>query len=546
MGNDMSTAHRDAACDVVFKNAQIVDGTGAPSFIADIGIKGDKIVFVNRNVNQVKKYEDFEEIDCEGQVVCPGFIDIHNHSDFAIFSNPDAMNCVTQGVSTLVVGNCGTSAAPTSGADLHMRLDDLGIRPKTVGEDELYSFSDYLSDLEKLPKAINVASLVGHGQIRNCVVGLEKRAASSDEISRMKDHVKEAMEAGAFGLSTGLIYSPGMYATTGEIAELAKVVSDYDGLYASHLRSESDRILHALLECIDIAEKSGCRAQVSHLKASGRRNWGMVSTAIETMEYARRLGVEVTYDAYPFAPSGASLFVLFPDWTRSGGKAALQEKIRDSEVRKAIEKQLARPSPEWENIYLDAGPEGLLITASSKYPQYVGKTLADVAALRNENPIDTLFSLAEDDIDISMIAEGMSEEDNKIAITHRLGMISSDSTVVKLGEKMPHPRTYCAFSKVLSDFVRDESLLSLEEAVYKMSGFPAWKLGLYDRGVIKPGAKADIVVLDIWKMRCESRFGDPHHYTEGITHFMVNGKLVIRDNKTTGAMPGAVLLKTGC
>jgi len=496
-------------------------------------------------VNQVEKYEDFKEIDCDGQVVCPGFIDIHNHSDFAIFSNPDAMNCVTQGVSTVVVGNCGTSAAPMSGADLYMRLGDLGMCPRTVGEDELYSFSDYLSDLGQLPKAINVATLVGHGQIRNCVVGLEKRAASSDEISRMKDHVKEAMEAGAFGLSTGLIYSPGMYATTGEIVELAKVVSDYGGLYASHLRSESDRILHALLECIDIAEKSGCRAQVSHLKASGRRNWGMVSTAIETMEYARRLGVEVTYDAYPFAPSGASLFVLFPDWTRSGGKAALQEKIRDSEVREAVKKQLARPSPEWENIYLDAGPEGLLITASSKYPQYIGKTLADVAALRYENPIDALFSLAEDDIDISMIAEGMSEEDNKIAISHRLGMISSDSSVVKLGDKMPHPRTYCAFSRVLSEFVRDESLLSLEEAVYKMSGFPAWKLGLYDRGVIKPGGKADIVVLDIWKMRCESRFGDPHHYTEGITHFMVNGKFVIRDNHITGAMPGEVLLK-GC
>lgn len=529
--------------DIVLRNAQVVDGTGNPWFYADVGIRGERIVFVRKRTSEHRTYEAAIEIDCKGLVVCPGFIDIHNHSDLAIFSNPNAYNYIFQGVTTIVVGNCGTSAAPLAKNEDGGEFHDF-VSHKEIAQTDGKSFTQYLMALKNLQKAINVAALVGHGQIRNCVLGLEKRPASNDEIINMKACAAEAMEAGAFGLSTGLIYSPGMYATTQEIVELAKVVSKYDGLYVSHLRSEADTILHALMECVEIAEASGCRAQVSHLKASGRRNWGMVDVALRTMEYARRTGVEITFDAYPFAPSGASIFVLFPDWARSGGKASLQEKIQDPNTREQIKKELERPSTEWENIYLDAGPEELLITSSIKYPEYVGKTLADISTLRSEKPLNLLFTLAEEDINMSMIAGGMSEDDNNTVLAHRLGMIASDSRAVKFGEAMPHPRTYCAFTKVLSRSVKEQSLLPLEVAIYKMTGFPAWKLGLHDRGVIKSGAKADLVVLDLWKTSCESQFADPHHYAEGVEHLMVNGQFVIREQQPTNAMPGQVLSRT--
>lgn len=521
--------------DVVFRNAQIVDGCGNPSFLGDIGVKNGDIVFVTHGKKSATSYDARMAVDCSGLILCPGFIDIHNHSDTAIFLQPQALNYVTQGVTTLLVGNCGSSAAP-------LGLDE----PAEIGfshkfEKKWHSFGEYLDELDKLPKSVNICSLVGHGQIRKAVMGQTDRAPTQEELAMMKGHVREAMAHGAFGLSTGLIYSPGMYASTAEIAELAKVAAEFGGLYCTHLRSEADLEIDAVMEAIQIGRMTGCRVQIAHLKASGKRNWGTVHTALDVMEYARRLGIEITCDVYPFTPSGASLFVLFPGWARSGGKAGLVKLLKDPAARARIRQELQRPALDWENIYFDAGPDGLLITLSKVHPEYQGKTLAEVAKILGEHPLDAILILAQEDIDMSMVAGGMSEDDNRAALAHRLSMVCSDSSVTEFGRGVPHPRAYCAFTRVISKFVRDEPLLALEQAIHKMTGFPAWKLGLTHRGVIRPGTSADIVVFDFWKMKATSDFGDPHHYSEGVVHLLVNGEFVVKDGELTGAMPGKVL-----
>ncbi|HHY35089.1 MAG TPA: D-aminoacylase [Firmicutes bacterium] len=523
--------------DIVFRNARIVDGSGNPYFVGDVGVRKGEIAFVSHGRTHGIRSGARLTLDCSGLILCPGFIDIHNHSDAAIFVHPEALNYVTQGVTTLVVGNCGSSAAPI-GVDESL---ETGFSNNFEGIKKWRSFGAYLDELDKLPKSVNICTLIGHGQVRKAVLGLTDRAPGEEELARMKDHIREAMASGAFGLSTGLIYSPGMYASAAEITELARVAAEFGGLYCTHLRSEADLEIDAVMEAIQIGRMTGCRVQIAHLKASGKRNWGTVRTVLDIMEYARRLGVEVTCDVYPFAPSGASLFILFPGWARSRGKDGLLELLKDAETRDRIRSELQRPAFDWENIYFDAGPDGLMITLSRVHPEYQGKTLSEVARIRGENPLDAVLSLAEEDIDMSMVAGGMSEDDNRAALAHRLSMVSSDSSVTEFGSGMPHPRAYCAFTRVISRFVRDEALLTLEQAVHKMTGFPAWKLGLADRGAIRPGARADIVVFDFWKMKDTSDFGDPHHYSEGVVHLLVNGEFVVKDGKPTGSMPGQLL-----
>lgn len=522
--------------DVLFKGATVVDGAGNPSFMGDVGVRADRIELVAPA--GMAQCEAELEVDCKGLVLCPGFIDIHNHSDVAIFDNPSADNYVYQGVTTVVVGNCGVSAAPRCP---HEEGNEFSCTVDVDIQRRWDSFAGYLETLDELPKAINVASLVGHGQIRRKVVGEDDKSPSEQEMKAMKRLVEEAMEAGAFGLSTGLIYSPGMYATTSEITELAALVAKYGGIYATHLRSEADLEIDAVAEAIDVGRASGCRVQVAHLKASARRNWGLVRLALDIMEYARRLGIEVTCDVYPYTVSGAGMFHLFPGWARSGGKAALMNRLRDPVAKQRIRTELLRPSLQWENILFDAGFDGLLITRSEIFPEFQGKTLAQVAKMREETPMDTLFSLAEADLDMGMAAGGMSEEDLRYALRHRLSMVCSDGSVVRFGEGCPHPRNYTAFTRAIATYARDESVLTLEDAIYKMTGFPAWKLGLADRGVIRPGSRADIAVFDYWRLANRADFGDPHHYSQGMIHVMVNGKFVLKDERPTGMRPGKAL-----
>jgi len=519
--------------DILLKNLEIIDGSGAPSFYGNIGIKGDTIVDVGNTYGNAAL-----EIDCTGLIAAPGFIDIHNHSDISIFEEPSAANYIYQGVTTIVNGNCGYSGAPINKNNLKMLESLLKQELHEVFQRGKLYFGEYLDLLDRQAKAVNIAPLVGHGNIRGAVIGMDNEKASSQDLERMKELLKEAMGSGAFGMSTGLIYDPGIFADTHELIELSKVVAQYGGLYVTHMRNESDLLIESVLEAIKIGKDSGARVEISHHKASGKKNWGLVKTTLSLMEYYRRFGVEVTCDVYPCVYCQTGLHDCFPNWIRGND---FLEKLKDDAVKERLRKELSHPSVEFENIILDSGFDGIIIGSSAKFKQYQGKTVAEVSKLLGKDPLDTIFYLVENDVNISVMTGGMNEDDVIYIMKNGLSMICSDSEVMKLGQGMPHPRGYRAFTRFLSTYVRDESIMSLQEAIRKITSMPAWKLGIPDRGLLKPGFKADIAIFDYWELNYRSDYGDPHHYSEGMVYVLNNGKPIIMDEKYTGETPGKVL-----
>ncbi|MCL6580896.1 MAG: D-aminoacylase [Firmicutes bacterium] len=529
--------------ETVFRRAMVIDGTGAPSRPGDVVVRGDRVVAVTPP-GSARAAPDATQVDADGLFVAPGFIDIHSHSDLSIFLEPAATNYVAQGVTLLVSGNCGWSAAPFDPED-----------PEAVaslGDDRLRSlvtwrtFEEYMEALERLPKAVHVATLVGHSSVRGAALGWGDVRPGPEDLEKMQVLVEEAMRAGAFGLSTGLIYVPGTFAGTDEIVALARVAAAHGGIYATHLRSESDRLPEALEEAVRVGRESGARVQVSHHKASGRRNWGLVKTTLALMEHYRRFGVEVTCDVYPCTAGATGLAALLPPWTQREGRQACLGLLRDPAAREKVRWDLGRPQAGWPNLYYDAGPEGVRVAETRHLPRHLGRSLADIARETGADPRDVLMDLLLADFDLGVTVAGMSEEDVRFVLGHRLSMVASDAAAVVPGEGAPHPRSYRAFTRTLATYARDERLLSLETAVHKMTGLPAWKLGLWDRGLLRPGAKADLVVFDLWGLRSRSDYGDPHHLSEGVVHVLVAGEFVWRDGRPTGARPGETLRRPGC
>jgi len=523
--------------DVILRNGLIVDGTGAPFFKGDVGIKGGDIV----KVGDLSGASAEQVLDCAGLVVSPGFIDVHNHSDVSLMAVPTADNYVMQGVTTIVVGNCGASVAPLSDVN----------RDRVVKEWEPYSkevqftwtsFGEYLDALGEVRPSINVATLVGHGTIREAVLDVEGRAPTSRELEEMKRYVKEALDSGCFGLSTGLIYAPGVFSKTDEIVSLAKVVGWYGGIYASHIRNESDLLLDAVMEAIRIGEAARVPVEISHLKASGARNWGLSKVALELIARGRRKNVEVTCDVYPYTAGMTSLLALLPPWAREGGLEKTLSIIRDGESRKRIVEELKRPSLEWENIAYDAGMDGTLLAYSENYKMFEGKSMAQIAKEAGKDPYEIMLEIVERDGHSAMVVVGgMCEEDVQHILKSRLSMVSSDGEVVKFGEGKPHPRFYGTFPRVICRYVKEKGVLTLEEAIRKMTGTPAWKFRLWDRGLIRPGMKADITVFDYWRIRDTATFENPHSYPEGIKYVLVNGKTVVENGVHTKERSGCVL-----
>jgi len=497
--------------DIIIRNARIVDGTGAPWYRGEIGIKGDTIVSMARHIEGTAD----RVIDAGDKVVAPGFIDTHTHARRGIFDTPTADNYILQGVTTLFEGPDGGSPIPLS--DFFKRIEETKIAP-------------------------NMAAFVGQGSVRQRVIGSIDRKATPEEIEKMKELVRTAMRDGAFGLSTGLFYVPGTFTPTEEVIELAKVAGEMGGIHTSHMRDEAAKVTDSVRETIRIGEEGGLPTQVTHHKVAGVRNWGKSVETLKLIDEARARGVDATSDQYPYTASQTSLEALFPRWSLEGGRQKLLERLKDTAEREKIRAAII------ENIKYDRGggdPKNVQIAWSSFDPSLAGKTLADVTRARGvdptvENAADSAMQLIEKG-EVRGIYHTMSEADVERIMKHPATMIASDGEVPVFGKDAPHPRSYGTFARVLGRYVRDKKLLTLEEAVRKMSSMPAQRVGISDRGILRPGTRADIVVFDPAVIADKATFDKPHQYAVGVSHVLVNGVVVVDDGKVTGARPGRVL-----
>jgi N-acyl-D-amino-acid deacylase len=527
--------------DLIIRGASVIDGSGSPAFPADVGIAGDKIVVVG----SLTEASAAEVVDAAGLVVAPGFIDMHSHADYTLPVLPTADSKVHQGITLEVVGNCGQSPAP-----LNERTHRAALARTSRGGTNMAwpgmpwtwrSFGDWLAWLDALHTSVNVASFVGHGTIRDLVMGMVEGPPSPAQLAEMQTHTRNAMREGAFGLSTGLIYPPGVYADAAEIGSLAEITADMGGIYATHIRGEAHTVLGAIGEAIAIGGRAGLPVQISHLKASGRGNWPKMVQVIDMIDLARAQGQDVTADMYPYTAGNTYIGALFPAWAHVGGADALMARLRDPSARSLIRAALAGPGmatdPSWDGIYISYCPAR---------PEYDGRTLREVAALRNQDPEDAALDLAlEVDDQAEMIVFLMSEDNVELGLGRSWVMVGTDgegrSAAGQLAAGKPNPRNFGTFARVLGHYTRERRLFSLEEAVHRMTGLSAARLGLTGRGLLRPGYFADLVIFDASTVADVATFAEPHRYPAGIDWVLVNGTVVISHGQHTGARPGRVL-----
>jgi N-acyl-D-amino-acid deacylase len=516
--------------DLKIINGMVLDGTGGPACRTDIGITGDRI----RAMGALEKAEARAVIDAQGHLVCPGFIDTHSHSDAYLLIEPTAPSKVYQGITTEVVGNCGASAAPCLG-EAHLASDwQLHTYPG-----QWQTMAEYRQVLETVRPIVNVVPLVGHNVLRASVMGYQGRAATGDEVKAMERLLEQSLDDGGRGLSTGLIYPPGMYAAREEIIRLARVVQRKGGIYTSHMRSESSRLIEALDETIGVGRETGVRVQVSHLKTSGQGNWHLIDAALETIHSARQSGLDVAADRYPYISSCTELDVIFPDWATEGGREAEMARLQDPAIRARLRAELLenRSERSWGSITIGS-------TTEANIP-YRGLPLAEVAGLLKMDPVDAALHLIETDrLMTSAFFQGMSEDNLWRILDQPWVMIGSDASLRApcgpLSHDYPHPRAYGSFPKFLRAAL-DGRTVPLPEAVRKMTSLPAAQFRLTARGELREGYLADVTVLDPGTVRDCASFSDPHRFSEGITHLVVNGQTVLADGRLTGARPGSWL-----
>lgn len=534
--------------DLVVRNGRILDGSGNPWFKADVAIKGGEIVEVGRVVRGAEQV-----IDAKQMAVSPGFIDMHTHSDTTIPFSPLCESSIRQGVTTLVIGNCGMSLAPLSSDPNRRKATIQHFVAFTPIEEELKApwntVAEYFSHMEKTGVACNVAGLVGHGTVRIYVMGFEDREPSESEIEEMRRQVDEAMEAGAFGMSSGLIYPPGMFSKTEELIELSKVVTRYRGIHSVHMRDEGDHVVESVKEVIRIAEESKVPVHISHHKAIGKMNWGRTKETLPMIEAARERGVDITFDMYPYVMTGTGLISVLPKWVHEGGLEKLLERLRGPATREKIRVEMEGEHGErahlvnrvgWDRIYIEYIQEG------SGNKDAEGKNLIEIGRMRGKTPFNTLCDLLIEEKGKARVNTfGMDEEEVRGVIRHPLCMIGSDGRSVApygvLGKGRFHPRYYGTFTRVLGHYARDEGVLGLEEAVRKMTSFPAQRLGLRDRGMLREGFWADITIFDPHTVIDRADFENPARYPEGIAYVIVNGTVVVENGNHTKALPGRVL-----
>ncbi len=508
-------AQNDLAFDLIVRGGRIVDGAGNPWFTADLGVRGDRIA----RIGDLSKASAPRVIAAEGLVVAPGFIDPHTHARRGIARVPTADNALLQGVTTLTEGNDGSSPYP-------------------IGE--------HLRQMANLAISPNWAVYVGHGTIRSRVVGDDDREATPAELLEMSALVGQAMEEGALGLSTGLFYVPGAFSSTEEVIVLARAAAAHRGIYISHMRDEAQGLLDSVRETIRIGEEAGLPVQMTHHKAVGRDAWGLSAESLALVERARERGVDVTIDQYPYTASQTSITAVVPAWAQDGGRSELVARLRNPETRRRIKTEIVY------RIERDRGggdPRNIVIGLCEWDPSLEGQSLADIVVGRGLKP--TLSNAA--DLVMEIVERGgaraiyhaMTEEDVERIMRHPVTAIGSDGGVSVLGDGVPHPREYGTFARVLGRYVRERGVLTLEDAVRKMSSATAQRLGLAERGLLRAGYFADVVILDAERILDRATFEDPHQYAQGVSHVLVNGVLVVDDSRHTGALPGRVLFGPG-
>ena len=536
--------------DIVIENGKIIDGAGNPWYRADIGIKDGRICKIRRS----EKANANKEIDATDLVVCPGFIDPHSHSDVAIFFDNTLPSTIRQGITTSVVGNCGDNLAPVPPKKMEefLRLFAIFAPPGVeIGSLPWNTFSEYLDYMENHGCVANSAHLVGFGTIRVAGgPGFEDRAPTTEELERMKSFVAEAMEAGAFGMSTGLIYTPQLYAKTEEIIELARVVGKHGGLYFSHIRGEGANVVNAVREVIEIIEKSNCiGGHIAHHKISGKPYWGRSKETLRLMEEANARGVSLTCDQYPYNRGMTSLITVLPPWVHLGGFEKLLERLRNPEDRDRIKKDITEGIEGWENWIKDGGFECIYIASvkTEKWRNMEGRNLTEITQLKEKaDEWQTLFDILIDEKgEVAITIESMGEDDICRIMTGRYTMVGTDAWGVAptgvFGYGKPHPRYYGTYPRILGKYVREEGLLTLEDAIRRMTSFPAQRMGILDRGLLREGMWADIVVFDPDKVIDKATFSEPHQFPEGILHVLVNGESVVENERQTEKLPGKTL-----
>ena len=523
--------------DVIIRGGRLIDGTGAPAVAGDIAITGDRIV----QIGPVRGSSS-TTIDASGKIVCPGFIDIHSHTDLSLLVNPRAESKIRQGVTTEVAGQDGSSLAPLTENGLRSLQEGYGRR---YGVDiEWTDFTGLFDTLERQGIGVNFMSMAGQGTIRGYVVGYENVPATARQIDAMKALVDQAMSEGACGLSSGLEYTPGSFADEDEIAELGRVAAGYSGFYATHMRNEDDYLVEAVREAISTARKAGIALQIAHFKASGRRNLDKVRVAFDMIDKAVGEGMDITLDRYPYIAYATTLQNLFPTRFRAGGAEAFLGRLQTPDTLSRMKRAAIA------KVDMLGDWSAVMITSVSRAENqdYVGRRVSEIVARSGQDPFEFVRELLiAENGSVGMVGFGMSEEEIRSVLTHPRVMVASDGGAAAdygpLSETSPHPRYYGTFPRVLGKYCREDRLFDLPTAVHKMTGMPAQRLGLSDRGTIDVGQVADLVVFDPDTVIDRADFMNPHQYARGIDCVMVNGTVVVESGEHTGALPGRVLRK---
>ncbi|MEE2710461.1 MAG: D-aminoacylase [Gemmatimonadota bacterium] len=533
----VTSCQNPSGYDILITGGIVIDGTGAVAFSGDIGIIGDQIVEIGNLVANGGK----RVIDATGLIVSPGFIDIHSHTDLSLLVDPKANSKIRQGVTTEVAGQDGSSYAPMTDERLFGLQKGYG---KRYGVNINWKdFPTYFDAMEQKTIGVNFTSFVGQGTIRSMVLGNRDMRATTRQIDEMKAMVEESVAGGAWGISSGLEYTPGSFATKEEIAELCKVAQSYGGIYATHIRNEDDRLVEAVEEAIWVAREASIPLQIAHFKSIGKRNLDKVARCFEIIENANGEGMDITLDRYPYIAYATTLQNLFPTSFRAGGGEAFVKRLQNSRIlgqmKRAAEAKVNMLG-DWSHV--------MISSVSEKNRSYIGKRVTEIVEGTEENSFEFVRNLLiEEKGSVGMIGFGMSEEEIRLVLTHPLVMISSDggaaATTGPLSELKPHPRWYGTFPRVLGQYCREKQYFQLPEAIHKMTGMPAKRLGLKDRGKIDVGYAADIVLFNPETVIDQADFFNPHQYAAGIDYVLVNGSSAIEKGEHTGALPGKVLRK---